>query len=80
MGIIFLSNYLRKKNAESPGTLQCPICGPGTRIRYVEDVGPYVKRYRCKKCNLTFRHDRTRYSPVYHPYKSFKKGLKKVKP
>ena len=38
------------------GRLTCPTCRSGA-IRYVENVGPYMKRYRCRKCGLPFLYD-----------------------
>ena len=29
------------------------------RIKYLESLGPFIKRYKCMDCGLTCRHDRT---------------------
>ena len=38
------------------GTLSCPTCRSNA-IRYVENLGPYIARYRCRKCGLPFQYD-----------------------
>jgi len=61
---VILFDYMRKKERESGGNIQCPICGPRTKenhygIKFVEKLGPYIWRYKCKRCGLGFRYDRT---------------------
>ena len=38
------------------GKLTCPTCRSGA-IRFVEKLGPYMQRYRCRKCGLPFLYD-----------------------
>ena len=38
------------------GSLSCPTCR-SKAIRYVENLGPYIARYRCRKCGLPFQYD-----------------------
>lgn len=62
------------------GTLVCPTC-QSAKICKIENVGLFITRYKCKKCNLTFRYDRTPTSiPIrqFNPYHSFTRGLKIV--
>jgi len=61
------------------GRLRCPTC-QSEEIAKIEDIGLFVTRYKCRKCNLTFRYDRTP-MPVrkYNPYHSFTRGLKIIK-
>lgn len=89
---MILHNYIAKLRGQLPpesDAMQCPFEGdtvtnhPQTyRIRKIEDVGPYVTRYRCGACGLTWRHDRTPHGQfggkgvVGNPYHSFKRGLK----
>jgi rubredoxin len=53
------------------GSLSCPVCY-SLALRFVEDVGPHVKRYRCRKCGLAFRYEYAS-NPYNHPYASFNK-------
>lgn len=57
------------------GDLLCPTCH-SNEIKKWEEIGPWVTRYRCKKCGLYFRYDRTPSNPRYNPYQSFTRGLK----
>ena len=73
------------------GDLRCPFCDfevdsdSGLRfpkenkksrgIEFVENIGPYMRRYRCKTCNGKFRYDYA-LNPTSDPYASFKRGLK----
>jgi len=38
------------------GTLTCPTCR-SKAIRFVEKLGPFIARYRCRKCGLPFQYD-----------------------
>ncbi len=51
------------------GNLNCPACF-GTSVRYIENLGPYMQRWRCRKCGLAFRYDIS--ARFNHPYASFK--------
>ena len=59
----FLRIPTRGKNrAAFSSGLMCPriagdgICG-GTKFKFVEAVGPYMHRYRCKKCGKTLKYE-----------------------
>jgi transposase-like protein len=51
------------------GNLSCPVCD-STAIRFVENVGPYRLRYRCRKCGLPFQYEVG--ADMLHPYAPFK--------
>ena len=54
------------------GKLTCPVCESGA-IRFVENIGPYRLRYRCRKCGLPFQYETGR--DLYnHPYAPFNKN------
>ena len=53
------------------GNLSCPACH-SRAIRFVENVGPYRLRYRCRKCGLPFQYETGR-DLMVHPYAAFKK-------
>jgi transposase-like protein len=57
------------------GSLNCPVCR-STAVRFVENVGPYRLRYRCRKCGLPFQYETGR--ELNHPYASFKRGMELV--
>lgn len=38
------------------GRLTCPTCR-SSAIRFAENLGPYIARYRCRKCGLPFQYD-----------------------
>lgn len=50
--------------------LTCPVCF-SRAIRYVENLGPYRIRYRCRKCGLPFQYDIS--GKLNHPYAAFNK-------
>jgi transposase-like protein len=54
------------------GQLNCPVC-KSTANRFIEYVGPYRLRYRCRKCGLKFQYDISN-NPNAHPYAPFKKS------
>lgn len=54
------------------GSLSCPVC-ESTAIRYVENIGPYRLRYRCRKCGLPFQYETGRNLNI-HPYSPFTKN------
>ena len=54
------------------GNLSCPTCA-STAIRFVENLGPYRLRYRCRKCGLPFQYE-TGKDLLIHPYAPFKKN------
>jgi len=58
------------------GKLTCPVCS-SEAIRFVEDVTPFRKRYRCRKCGSPFQYDigfaDPGAQPGTHPYAPFKK-------
>lgn len=59
------------------GKLTCPVCD-STAIRFVEDIGRFRKRYRCRKCGVPFQYDISNASPGMdggsHPYAPLKKN------
>ena len=38
------------------GRLTCPVC-QSQAIRFLENLGPTRKRYRCRKCGLPFQYE-----------------------
>lgn len=54
------------------GSLSCPVCH-SQAIRFVENLGPYLIRYRCRKCGLPFQYD-TGPSRGAHAYAAYKKN------
>jgi transposase-like protein len=54
------------------GKLTCPVCQSGA-IRFVEQLGPYRLRYRCRKCGLPFQYE-TGNDMGTHPYAPFNKN------
>jgi len=83
MGLTVLNyNPFRKLHpAAFSGTAICPTCF-GSKVKLLDRVGPYVRRYQCKSCHMIYREDLT---PVGHygdqdiktrevgnPYASFK--------
>lgn len=78
----------------SYGTLQCPAC-TNTAIKLIEKLGwngtYYISRWRCKKCNQTFRYEQVpkpenlyndpdKFKATFNPYQSFKRGLNIIHP
>ena len=54
------------------GDLSCPVCD-SQAIRFIETIGPYRLRYRCRKCGLPFQYE-TGKDLTVHPYAAFKKS------
>jgi predicted amidophosphoribosyltransferase len=57
------------------GNLNCPVCR-SSAVRFLENIGPYRQRYRCRKCGLPFQYDISYADPGLfgpHPYALFKK-------
>lgn len=54
------------------GSLSCPACS-SLAIRFVENVGPYRLRYRCRKCGLPFSYETGKDMGI-HPYAAYKKN------
>ena len=76
---MILFNLMKKKEREG-SELVCPMWDLHVkngkyrpRIKHIANLGPYIKRYRCLDCGLTFRHDRT-------PVIRVGKALDKYKP
>ena len=86
---IMMNNPFAKKNvAAFSGAMHCPYCSrhvdpkatpigfesTRTKIRTLENVGPFIRRYQCGLCGGIWRYD------IMHqqlqPYSSFKRGLK----
>jgi transposase-like protein len=53
------------------GKLTCPACF-SPAIRFIENVGPYRLRYRCRKCGQFFQYETGKDLGI-HPYAPFKK-------
>jgi len=53
------------------GKLTCPVCRSHA-VRFIENLGPYRLRYRCRKCGLPFQYETGRDLGI-HPYAPFKK-------
>lgn len=59
---ILLMPLKGKNPAAFSHKLMCPriagegVCG-GTSFKFVEAVGPYMFRYRCKKCGKTLKYE-----------------------
>jgi len=53
------------------GKLICPVCH-SEAIRFVENIGPYRIRYRCRKCGMPFQYEIGRDMNT-HPYAAFNK-------
>ena len=52
-----MSIFTKGQNkAAYSGILSCPACH-AKAIRFVETMGPYMTRYRCRKCGLPFLYD-----------------------
>ena len=52
--------------------------GKHQKIRFLENLGPYITRFKCGICGLTFRYDRT---PVFRFQGDFTKyKIKDYKP
>ena len=58
------------------GKLTCPVCN-SQAIRFVETIGPYRLRYRCRKCGIPFQYETGRDMGI-HPYAPFKKHWQKI--
>jgi len=54
------------------GKLTCPVCR-SEAIRFVENIGPYRLRYRCRKCGIPFQYETGR-DLLIHPYAPFNKN------
>jgi transposase-like protein len=53
------------------GELTCPVCS-SKAIRFLENLGPYRLRYRCRKCGMPFQYE-TGTDQRIHPYAVLKK-------
>ena len=70
MGIFNRGN----SKAAYQGCLNCPVC-QSSAIRFVENIGPYRLRYRCRKCGMPFQYETGRDHSI-HPYAAFNKKSK----
>ena len=86
---ILMQNPFRKLNrAAFSGEMHCPFCSrhvdptttpigfenEKTKLRLLESVGPFIRRYICKLCGGIWRYDIN--SKQLSPYSSFKRGLR----
>jgi len=84
-----LNNPFRKVNKSAfQGDMHCPYCSKHadptatpigfesdkTKIVLLDRIGPFIRRYTCKRCGGIWRYDINTHQ--VHPYSSFKKGLK----
>lgn len=68
--IIRMGGYKKGMNkAAFSGKLICPVCY-SSAIRFVENIGPYRIRYRCRKCGMPFQYETGRDMST-HPYAPF---------
>lgn len=88
MDIIRINPFRKWNKAAFSGAMHCPFCArqvdptttpigfesTKTKIELVENIGPFIRVYRCKTCNGKFRYDINQ--QTMHPYSSFKRGLK----
>ena len=70
------------------GKMNCPFCSKHadptttpigfetdkTKIKLWDNIGPFMREYRCMSCGGRFRYDIREENR--HPYDSFKRGLK----
>jgi transposase-like protein len=54
------------------GRLTCPLC-ESAAIRFVENIGPFRLRYRCRKCGAPFQYETGRDMSA-NPYAPFNKN------
>ena len=65
--------FQRGKNPGAySGNLSCPFCS-SRAIRYIENIGAFRIRYRCRKCGLPFQYETGRDTST-NPYAVFKKN------
>ena len=57
------------------GSLNCPVCNSPS-IRYIENLGPYRQRYRCRKCGIPFQYETG--MDGTHPYAPLKNKWKDI--
>jgi transposase-like protein len=67
MGIFTKGN----SKAAYQGSLNCPVCR-SSAIRFIENIGPYRLRYRCRKCGMPFQYETGKDHSI-HPYAALKK-------
>ena len=69
---IIIPNMVKGMNkAAFRGNLTCPVC-QSQAIRFVEKIGPYRLRYRCRKCGMPFQYETGH--DLIHPYAPFKQS------
>jgi len=60
------------------GRLTCPVCNSEAN-KFLENVGKFRVRYRCRKCGLKYQYDTSNADPglvpgTTHPYAAFRKN------
>lgn len=85
---ILMHNPFRKLNKGAfAGEMHCPFCSTHvdptttpigfesnkTKLRLLESIGPFIRRYKCGLCGGIWRYDVN--LQQLSPYSSFKKGL-----
>jgi len=86
---IFGSPYKQKNRSAFQGEMTCPHCSKASdptttglnfvndgkpKITLKENLGPFIRVYKCRRCGGEWRYDVAR--QFNNPYQSFKKGLK----
>jgi transposase-like protein len=72
MGIFNRGN----NQAAYSGKLTCPTC-QSEAIRFIENVGPYRLRFKCRKCGLPFQYETGRDLSA-NPYAVLKKHWREI--
>jgi len=86
---ILLHNPFRKINRGAfAGDMHCPYCSKHVdssttpigfesdrqKIKLLDTIGPFIRRYQCKMCRGIWRYDI--HTKQISPYSSFKRGLR----
>lgn len=88
MDIIFNNPFRKINKAAFSGSMHCPFCSrhvdpsttsigfetDKTKIKFLDNVGPFIRRYQCGTCHGIWRYDIN--TKQISPYSSFKRGLK----
>ena len=72
MGLFVRQMRKGMSKAAFRGNLYCPVCS-SQAIRFIETIGPYRLRYRCRKCGMPFQYE-TGSDHSIHPYAPFKRN------
>lgn len=58
MEIMNFNPFRKRHPAAFSGSAICPRCF-GTKVKFLESRGPYVRRYQCKACTQIYLDDMT---------------------